>query len=230
MTKIFADGPTLGQLESLLPKIQGVTYNPSLMKKLGVKDYKEFAKEAMAICPDKPISFEVLSDDPIKIEREATEIASWGKNAVVKLPVVDTAGRSLMDVAMRCSTRDISLNVTAVMTELQAVKAAKCLIGPAPAYISIFAGRISDTGRDPAPMMERLAGWLTYHYSHIQLIWASPREVLNYYQAEQAGVHIITLVPDLIKKLALRDKDLVEYSVETVKMFSEDAKAAGLTI
>ena len=229
--KIFADGAELADMLNLYrnPLISGFTTNPTLMRKAGVKDYRAFAKDILVVIRDKPISFEVFSDEFAEMERQAKEIASWGENVIVKIPVTNTRGESSFELIGRLSRANVRVNVTAMMTLQQVKTVVPALVDGAGAYVSVFAGRIADSGRDPVPIMEEIIAYLR-PYPKIELIWASPREVLNIVQADSIGCHIITATNDLIKKLQLIGKDLNEFSLDTVKMFYEDAKAAGFTL
>lgn len=229
--KLFADGADKsGMLEMYRnPLIKGFTTNPTLMRKAGVQDYCAFAKEIIAAIPDRPISFEVFSDDFTEMERQALEIASWGKEVNVKIPVSNTTGQPAYDLIRRLSRMGVKLNVTALMTLDQVRDVAECLVGGPSSYISVFAGRIADTGRDPIPAM-RAAVELLKDAPNIELIWASPRELLNVFHAESVNCHIITATNDILKKLSIIGKDLSEYSLDTVKMFYDDASLAGYEI
>jgi transaldolase len=229
--KIFADGADKdGMLEMYkLPYIRGFTTNPTLMKKAGIKDYRAFAKEMLRLIPDRPISFEVFSDDFHEMERQAMEIAGWGQNVYVKIPVTNTKGEPAYDLAGRLSHAGVRLNVTAIMT-LDQVRGVLLKLSPkTSSYISIFAGRIADTGRDPVAHMAAAVELLKIVPS-AELIWASPRELLNIFHAETIGCHIITVTNDILKKLKLVDYDLLQYSLDTVKMFYEDARSAGFSL
>lgn len=227
MTRIFADGADLRTMIELAhdDRVSGFTTNPSLMRKAGIANYREFAFQILAAIPDKPISFEVLADDVDTMETQAREIANWGGNVVVKIPITNTRRESTLPVVRRLSEIGVTVNVTAIMIPSQ-VLAAAAAIGDHSGYVSIFAGRIADTGWDPIPYVMESLEILSDCAGGIKLIWASPREVLNYYQATKIGCHIITMTPDLIRKLSLQDKDLEEYSLETVRMFYEDGKKA----
>lgn len=226
--KLFADGADkAGMLEMYAnPLIQGFTTNPTLMNKAGVSDYQSFAREIVAAIPDRPISFEVFADEFNDMERQALEISSWGENIIVKIPVMNTKKEPAYDLAHRLAGAGVKLNVTALMTLDQVREASQALAASPAAYISVFAGRIADTGRDPIPVMAA-AVELLRPYPHQQLIWASPRELLNIFQAEAVGCHVITATNDILKKLPLVGKDLHEYSLETVQMFYNDARQAG---
>jgi len=229
--KIFADGADrAGMLEMAAnPVISGFTTNPTLMKKAGIKDYKAFAQDILKEIKTKPISFEVFSDDFDEMEGQALEIASWGSNVYVKIPVTNTKGESSAELVDALSSQGVKVNVTAMMTIEQVKEVVPCLLKGPGGYVSVFAGRIADTGRDPVPAMREIVQYLK-PYPTVELIWASPREVLNIIQADQIGCHIITVTNDLIKKMGLFGKDLNEYSLDTVKMFYNDAKSAGYTL
>lgn len=229
--KIFADGADkAGMLEMYdKPHIQGLTTNPTLMKKAGISDYKAFAKDILSAIPDKPISFEVFSDDFSEMERQAIEIAGWGSNIYVKIPVTNTKREPSYDLVNKLSKAGVKLNVTALMTLDQVSAVTAALDKSVPSYISVFAGRIADTGRDPLPIMSKALEVMKSN-PMAELIWASPRELLNIFQANEIGCHIITVTNDILKKLSLVDYDLDEYSLDTVKMFYHDAQAAGFKI
>ena len=229
--KIFADGADKeGMLEMYrLPYIRGFTTNPTLMRKAGVKDYRAFAREMVMLIPDRPLSFEVFSDDFSEMERQAREISGWGRNVHVKIPITNTKGEPAYDLAGRLSHAGVQLNITAIMT-LEQVKGVLLKLSPkTSSYISVFAGRIADTGRDPLPLMAAAVELLKIVPS-AELIWASPRELLNVFHAEAIGCHIITVTNDILKKMKLVDYDLGAYSLDTVKMFYEDARSAGYTL
>jgi transaldolase len=229
--KIFADGADkAGMVEmAAKPFIKGLTTNPTLMRKAGINDYKAFALEVLKAIPDKPISFEVLSDDFVEMERQAIQIASWADNVYVKIPVTNTKREPVYDLLQRLSKRGIKLNVTAIMTLNQVRNVAANLDPAVPCCISVFAGRIADTGRDPVPHMAA-AIELLRDMPRAELIWASPRELLNILQADAIGCHIITVTNDVLKKLELVGKNLDDYSLDTVKMFYNDAISAGYSI
>jgi transaldolase len=229
--KIFADGADkAGMLEmAQRPYIAGFTTNPTLMRKAGIADYRAFAREIIGAIPDRPISFEVFSDDFAQMERQAREIASWGPNVYVKIPVTNTHGEPAYGLIRRLAKDGIKLNVTALMTLEQVRDVSAALAGGASSYISVFAGRIADTGRDPVPIMAA-AVELLRPYPSQELIWASPRELLNIFHADAVGCHIITVTNDVLKKLDLVGKDLLAYSLDTVKMFHDDAQKAGFTL
>ena len=211
------------------PVIQGFTTNPTLMCKAGITDYEGFARQVLAAIPDRPISFEVFSDDFIEMEKQSVKIASWGPNVYVKIPITNTRGELCKDLLCRLAQKGVKLNVTAIMTLEQVNEILPALASCPAGYISVFAGRIADTGRDPVPLMRTVVKAIA-RLSHIELIWASPREVLNVVQASDIGCHVITATSDILKKLFLFGKDLNEYSLETVKMFHEDAVRAGFSI
>jgi transaldolase len=229
--KIFADGADLKSMKeaAVNPLVKGFTTNPTLMRVAGVTDYKAFALDVLKAIPDRPVSFEVFADDFPTMEAQAHEIASWGSNVYVKIPVSNTKGEFCGPLIATLSRAGIKLNVTAVFTHDQVSKVAAALAEDPPAVVSVFAGRIADTGRDPVPhMREALA--LLKHRPHAELLWASPRELLNIFQANDLGCHIITVPGDVIKKLALVGKDMDAYSLETVMMFYKDATSAGYSI
>jgi len=229
--KVFADGADkMGMLEMYRnPLIKGFTTNPTLMRKAGVSDYREFARDILSAIPDRPISFEVFSDDFDEMERQAREITRWGDNVYVKIPVTNTLGESSERVIRALARARIKVNVTALLTLDQVRDVSTALAGGAPACISVFAGRIADTGRDPMPLMAA-AVELLRPYTNMELIWASPRELLNVFQADAVGCHIITATNDILAKLKLVGKDLHEYSLDTVKMFRDDALKAGFSL
>jgi transaldolase len=229
--QVFADGADLNGISELArnPIVKGFTTNPTLMRKAGVRDYKEFAQEALRVVGGRPISFEVFSDDFAEMEEQALEIASWGKNVNVKIPVTNTRGEFAGPLISRLSERGVFLNVTALMTVEQVTAVTGALTGTAPAYISVFAGRIADSGRDPLPIMSESVR-VSARRPKTEIIWASPRELLNIFQADAAKVQVITVANDLLRKLDIVGKDLTQYSLETVKMFYDDAKAAGYSV
>jgi transaldolase len=229
--KIFADGADLkGMLEMYQrPDIKGFTTNPTLMRKAGISDYRAFAREVLAAIPDRPISFEVFSDEFAEMETQAREIASWGKNVNVKIPVTNTRGEPCYPLVKRLAADGIQLNVTALFT-LEQVREVVAVLAPGvPAYVSVFAGRIADTGRDPVPHMVAAKALLAPR-PRAELIWASPRELLNIFHADAAGCDIITVTNDLLVKLGGVGKDLATFSLETVKMFRDDAVKAGFKL
>lgn len=229
--KIFADGADIDEMLRAHEEgfVQGFTTNPTLMRKSGVTEYETFCKKVLERITEPPISFEVFADDFPTMESQARLIASWGDNVYVKIPVTNTEGVSSAPVIKQLSDEGIKLNVTAILTLAQVKEVAEALSPATPAVVSVFAGRIADTGIDPIPMMSEALKILGDR-PKAELLWASPREVLNIYQADQIGCHIITVTADLLKKLALKDKDLSQYSIETVKMFHNDAQAAGYSL
>ena len=229
--KLFADGADLAGMKEMYanPHIKGFTTNPTLMRKAGVADYKAFAREVLAAIPDRPISFEVFADEFDEMERQAYEIASWGKNVNVKIPVTNTRRQFSGPLVGRLSKAGVQVNVTAILALDQVRRVTECLSPQTPAIVSVFAGRVADTGRDPVPLMAEAVKILKAK-PKAELIWASPRELLNIFQADAIGCHIITATNDILKKLSLVGKDLDSYSLETVEMFYKDAHAAGYTI
>ncbi len=229
--KIYADGADLGRIRELRahPLIRGFTTNPTLMRKSGVTDYEAFARDALRDADGLPVSFEVVADDFAGMERQARRISSWADNVAVKIPVTDTQGNSSAPLVRRLAAEGIAVNVTAVMTARQAFEAAAALEGGVRAQISIFAGRVADTGRDPTSLVAEVVEGVRA-IRNVEVIWASPREVWNVFQADAAGCHIITVTPDLLAKLALVGKDPEEYSLETVRMFHDDATRSGLAL
>jgi transaldolase len=229
--KIFADGADLaGMLEmAKKPYIAGFTTNPTLMRKAGISDYRTFAHEVIAAIPDRPLSFEVFSDEFADMERQAYEIASWGSNVYVKIPVSTTKGEPCYGLIQRLAQAGVKQNITAMMTLSQVREVAAALADGPSSYVSVFAGRIADTGRDPVPLMAA-AVELLRPYPQQELIWASPRELLNLFHADAIGCQIITVTNDILKKLELVGKDLDRYSLETVQMFYRDAQSAGFTL
>ena len=226
--KIFADGADKNAILKLYknPLIQGFTTNPTLMRKAGISDYKSFSLDILKAIPDRPISLEVFSDEVPDMERQAMEIASWGANVYVKIPVMNTRRENSYNLIERLAARKVKVNVTALMTLTQ-VRDVVAVLDPAvPSYVSVFAGRVADTGRDPLAMMAAAVELLKLAPAS-ELIWASPREVLNIFHADSIGCHVITVTNDILKKLALVGKNLDDYSLETVKMFADDAIAAG---
>ncbi len=225
--KIFADGADKEDMLAMSKKtfIKGLTTNPTLMRKAGIKNYKDFCFDILEYIKDKPISFEVFSDEFSEMKRQAIEIASWAKNVYVKIPISNTKREYSYSLIKELSDLGISLNVTAIMTEEQVDNVAKVLNPNIPSYVSVFAGRIADTGRDPVPMMQRAVKTLS-SFPMAELIWASPRELLNIFQADSIGCHIITVTPEILGKLKMIGYSLEDYSLDTVKMFYEDAKNA----
>ncbi len=229
--KIFADGADkAGMLEMYQnPLIKGFTTNPTLMRKAGVVDYQDFALEVVRAIPDRPISFEVLSDEFDEMHRQARTIAGWGSQVYVKIPVTNTRGESSLELIRELSMEGNKLNITALTTLEQVRDVSAALAGGPSAFVSVFAGRIADTGRDPTSLMAAAVELLSL-YPNLELIWASPRELLNLFQADAAGCHIITVTNDILKKLYLVGKDLRDFSLETVKMFHDDAVKAGYVL
>ncbi len=229
--KLFADGADLAGIKEMAanPAIKGFTTNPTLMRKAGVADYKAFAVQALQAVGGRPISFEVFADEFGEMEKQAHEIASWGRNIYVKIPVMNTKREFCGPLVERLSRAGIQVNVTALMTVDQVKRVTERLASDTPAIISVFAGRIADTGRDPMPIMAASVKAMKAK-PKAELIWASPRELLNIFQAGDVGCHIITATNDILKKLSLVGKDLDGYSLETVEMFYKDAKAAGYSI
>lgn len=230
-TKIFADGADkTGMLEMYRnPMIKGFTTNPTLMRKAGISNYEAFALDILNVITNRPISFEVFSDDFREMHRQALKIASWGDNVYVKIPVTNTLGEPSYDLIDKLAKAGVKQNVTALMTLDQVQDVTAALASGPSAYVSVFAGRIADTGRDPLGIMTESVDILRPH-SQLELIWASPRELLNVFQADDIGCQIITVTSDIIKKLSMVGKDLHEFSLETVKMFRDDAVKAGFTL
>ncbi len=229
--KIFADGADkAGMLEMYeKPFIKGLTTNPTLMKKAGIKDYTAFCKDILLSIKDKPISFEVFSDDFSEMERQALEIASWGNNVYVKIPVTNTKRESCYDLIRQLADKKVKLNITAIMTLDQVRDVVASLDPRVPSYVSVFAGRIADTGRDPVPLMSAALKLLELAPAS-ELIWASPRELLNIFQADEIGCQVITVTNDILKKLSNVGYNLSDFSLDTVKMFYDDAVAAGFSL
>lgn len=225
--QIFADGADkAGMLEMYAkPYIKGLTTNPTLMKKAGITDYRAFCKDILTHIKDKPLSFEVFSDDFAEMERQAVEIASWGDNVYVKIPVTNTKQETCYALVKTLGHQKVKMNVTAIMTMTQVRDVVAALNPIVPSYVSVFAGRIADTGRDPVPMMAAAVEMLKVAPA-AELIWASPRELLNIFQADEVGCQVITVTNDILKKLSLVGYDLDTYSLDTVKMFYNDAVAA----
>jgi len=229
--KLFADGADLaGMIEmASKPHISGLTTNPTLMKKAGIKNYENFAKEVLREIPNKPISFEVLSDDLEAMKAQGEKIASWGDNVYVKVPITNTHGESSKDVIKHLATLDVKVNVTAVMTLQQIDNIIEVLNPKVSSYVSVFAGRIADTGRNPMPIMKKCVEALS-EIQQCELIWASPRELLNVFQADEVGCHIITATHEILNKVDLIGYDLTAYSLDTVKMFYNDALMSKFSI
>jgi transaldolase len=229
--KIFADGADLDSILALAAdkRISGFTTNPTLMWKAGLTDYQEFARRLLERIREHPISFEVFADDADEMRRQAVKISRWGENVYVKIPVCTTSGESMAPLVRELSERGIKVNVTALFTTAQVELITNAVKDGAPSYISVFAGRIADAGIDPVPLMNRAVD-IMVEAPRSELIWASPREILNVVQADEVGCHIITVTHDLLKKLDLLGKDLLQYSLETVQMFHRDAVAAGFSL
>jgi len=230
--KIFSDGADLNSMLEMNanPLVKGLTTNPSLMRKAGVTDYRAFCKEVLTKVKEKPISFEVFADDLGEMRRQAMEIASWGKNVYVKIPITNTEGQSTAPLIAELSHKKVSLNVTAILTLAQVLETCQALKGGAPSIVSVFAGRIADTGRDPVPLMQSAVEICNTTDRNIELLWASSREVYNVVQADQIGCPIITVTQDIIKKLSLFGTDLLQLSLDTVRTFKKDADAAGFSL
>ena len=229
--KIFADGADKeGMLEMYAkPFIKGLTTNPTLMKKAGITNYEAFAKDILNVINDKPISFEVFSDDLSEMKRQALKIASWGENVYVKIPITNTQKVPTYSLVNELAKEGVKLNITAIMTLEQVENVVANLQQNVASYVSVFAGRIADTGIDPVPLMKKCVEILASNPA-AELIWASPRELLNIFQADEIGCQVITVTNDILKKLSLVDYDLSEYSLDTVKMFYNDASNAGFQL
>ena len=229
--KIFADGADKAGMLEMAGKswVQGLTTNPTLMKKAGITDYRAFCKDILTSIKDKPLSFEVFSDDFAEMERQAMEIASWGDNVYVKIPVTNTKQETCCALVKKLSAQKVKMNITAIMTLKQVRDVVAALNPTVPSYVSVFAGRIADTGCDPLPMMAAAVEMLKVAPA-AELIWASPRELLNIFQADDIGCQVITVTNDILKKLSLVGYDLETYSLDTVKMFYGDASAAGFRL
>jgi transaldolase len=228
---LYADGADVREMVAARESgiVAGFTTNPTLMRHAGIKDYEEFARKTLEATGDFPISFEVFADEFDEMERQARLIATWGAAVFVKIPITNTRGESSIPLIARLSAAGVRLNVTAILTLAQVREVVDVIDSEVPAIVSVFAGRIADTGRDPVPLM-REAAEIVARKPKAQLLWASPRELLNIFQAEECGCHIITVTPDLLRKLAMVGKPLDELSLDTVKMFYNDAKAAGYTL
>ncbi|MGC1361999.1 MAG: transaldolase [Silvibacterium sp.] len=229
--KLFADGADLASILTICknPWIKGFTTNPTLMRKAGILDYEAFARNLLRLVPDRPVSLEVFADDEESMEAQARAIASWGPNVNVKIPVTNQQGVFMGPLIQRLSRAGVTVNVTAILTLHQIERVAAALDPATPAIVSVFAGRIADTGIDPVPVMKQ-AHQLLRTRPRAELLWASPRELLNIFQADNAGCHIITIPPEILNKLSLVGKDLANYSLETVSMFHRDAHAAAYRI
>jgi transaldolase len=229
--KIFGDGASLEDFARMYREgtVTGFTTNPTLMRRAGVTYYEAFAKALISQSPEYPISFEVFADDLAEMKRQALKISSWGRNVYVKIPITNSKGVSTLPIVQDLSAQGVKLNVTAILTLEQVAGTVEALDPNVPAVISIFAGRIADTGMDPMPVM-RAAVAMARARPHAEVLWASVREVLNLYQAQETGCHIITCTPDVLKKMSLYGKDLEALSLETVQMFLDDATSAGYTL
>lgn len=229
--KIFADGADMAHIRSLASdtNIAGFTTNPTLMKQAGVENYEKFAREAIDVVSPRPISLEVFSDEFSEMKEQALKIASWGDNVYVKIPITNTKGESALPMVADLTKEGVKLNVTAIFTNEQIDQTAQALTGTKGSNISVFAGRIADAGLDPVPYVSR-AVKCSHQVGNCEVIWASPREVLNVVQADEIGCQIITVTPDILKKMSNIGKNLDVYSLETVQMFFNDASAAGFTI
>ena len=229
--KIFADGADReGMLDMYArPYIKGLTTNPTLMRKAGIADYRAFAKDILSRINDKPVCFEVLADDFPEMERQALEIAGWADNVYVKIPVTNTRRESSRSLIKRLADRQVKLNVTAIMTLAQVQEVVAALNPATPSYVSLFAGRIADTGIDPLPLLQKAVEMLEVN-TNAELVWASSREILNIFQANAIGCQVITVTKDILSKLSLVGYDLTEYSLDTVKMFYDDARAARFSL
>jgi transaldolase len=229
--KIFADGADRAAMLALnaQPFVKGLTTNPTLMRKAGIADYRAFARDILEHIRDKPVSFEVISDEFAEMERQAQEIAGWGDNVYVKIPVTNTRGEPSHALVRRLASRGVKVNVTAILTLSQVREVAAALNPEVASYVSVLAGRIADTGVDPVPLMAAAVRILAT-IPAAELIWGSPRELLNIFQADSIGCHIITVTPDLLRKLPLAGRNLEELSLETVRMFYDDATAAGYSL
>ena len=229
--KIFADGADIASMKEMNDKtwIKGLTTNPTLMRKSGISNYKNFAQKVLEFVQEKPISFEVFSDDLQEMKKQAHEIASWGPNVFVKIPITNTKGVSTASIIKELSSNGVQLNVTAVMTVGQVKQIASNLNSTVPSYVSIFAGRVADTGVDPSKIVSESLAILRSN-QRSEVIWASPRELLNVFQAAELGCHVITATTDILNKMKLIGHDLEIYSLETVKMFYDDSQTAGFTL
>lgn len=230
--KVYSDGADKASMLEMAanPLIKGLTTNPTLMKKAGITDYRAFCKDILNHIKEKPLSFEVFSDEFSEMKRQALEIASWGNNVYVKIPITNSEGQSSIPLIKELTKSNVKLNVTAILTWDQIIDTVMALKSGAPSIVSVFAGRIADTGRDPIPMMTAAGQLCRAVDANIELLWASSREALNIVQADQSGCHIITATPDLIKKMSMYNKDLSQLSLETVRMFKTDADSAGFKL
>jgi transaldolase len=229
--KIFADGADKAAMLDMYarPYIKGLTTNPTLMRNSGIANYRAFAKEILSQISDKPVCFEVLADDFVEMERQALEIASWADNVYVKIPVTNTKREASSALVKRLADRQVKLNVTAIMTLPQVREISAVLNQATASYVSVFAGRIADTGVDPLPLMAAAVEILKAN-TNAELVWASTREILNIFQASAVGCQVITVTSDILRKLSLIGYDLTEYSIDTVKMFHDDAQRAGFSL
>lgn len=229
--KIFADGAKIDDFKALgsLPYIKGFTTNPTLMRKAGITDYEGFIKEVLPITGDKPVSFETIGDDFEEMKRQALKLSKFGPNVYVKIPIMNTKGQSSVPLIGELLKSGVKVNITAIMTMEQINELTTVLISGMPTVVSVFAGRIADTGVDPIPVMKEIKGKLKA-FKDVELLWASPRELLNIYHAEEAGCEIITVIPDILKKLNFVGYDLHNFSLDTVKMFFNDAVSSGLSL
>lgn len=230
--KIYSDGADKASMLEMAkdPKIQGITTNPSLMKKAGVTDYKSYCLDILSHIKDKPLSFEVFTDDIADMKRQALEINNWGKNVYVKIPIMNSEGKSTISLVKELAHQNVKLNVTAIFTMTQIVETVQAVKGGAPSIVSVFAGRMADTGVDPMPTMIAASMLCREANKDIELLWASTREVFNIVQAEQAGCHIITAPPEIIKKMSGFGRELFQMSLDTVRMFKTDSEAAGFKL
>ena len=230
--KIYSDGADKASMLEMAknPLIKGLTTNPSLMKKAGVSDYRSFCLDILGHIKEKPLSFEVFTDSLPEMAKQALEIKTWGENVYVKIPIMNTKGESTLELVKDLSRKGVKLNVTAIFTMQQIAETVMAVAGGAPSIVSVFAGRIADSGRDPMPTMIAASQLCATMDPNIELLWASTREVYNVVQAEQSGCHIITVPPDIIKKMSGLDKDLHQLSLETVQTFKADAEAAGFKL
>jgi transaldolase len=229
--KIFADGADKAAMLDMYakPYIRGLTTNPTLMRKSGIANYRAFAKDILSYIKDKPVCFEVLADEFAEMEHQALEIAGWADNVYVKIPITNTKRETSRALVKRLSDRQVKLNVTAIMTLAQLEDVMTALNPATASYLSVFAGRIADTGIDPLPLMRKAVEMLKVN-SNAELVWASSRETFNIFQADAIGCQVITVTNDILNKLSLIGYDLTEYSLDTVKMFYEDARKAGFSL
>lgn len=229
--KIFADGANINDFKELskLPYIKGFTTNPSLMRRAGITDYYSFIKEVLPVTEDKPVSFEVISDDFKEMERQALKLNEFGENVYVKIPIMNTKGKSSIPLIGDLIRRKVKLNITAILTLTQVRNLSAVLVSGVPTIVSVFAGRIADTGSNPIPVMRKSVKILK-RFRDVELLWASPRELLNIFHAEEVGCDIITVLPSILKKLKYIAYDLNRFSLDTVKMFYDDAVSSGLSL